>query len=68
MIDILKLSIVFSILIFLCVYGWVTYFSLRKRRKSRTITTTPFFYKKKCTPIINKPQKIKDEDNGVGIP
>jgi hypothetical protein len=49
--------VAFIVAIFLAIYGWGTYFSLKKKRKSGVIR--PLSHKKESTTIINEPNKHK---------
>ena len=57
--------IAFLVTIVLAVYGWGTFFSLRKKRKSIR-TARPFTHEEKCTTIINEPNKEKCDRTNSG--
>jgi hypothetical protein len=53
--------------IILAVYGWGTYFKLRRKRKSVRVIR-PLSHKKESTTIINKPDKYKCDQANSGKP
>jgi hypothetical protein len=53
--------------IILAVYGWLTYFSLRKRRKS-VGAIRPLPQEKESPTVINKPNKDKSYRPNSGKP